>query len=144
MLPQGNQTHDTADVGLQVVLVFDIIDQHRNMRRSFGSDVAIFHQVAAQGVNALRPLAYQQVPSPEHDPVRLLSFVLYRDKAHSWSLCRLTGRLGVGSVVLFASRKVWHTPVVSVGPDDLNLATCRSQVMRSATGLQCHQASGLG
>jgi AraC-like DNA-binding protein len=75
------------------------------MRRSLANDVAIFRQPTPQGVDALGTLAHQQVPSPEYNVVRLLSFVLYRDEAHSWSLCRLTDRIGIGSVILLPLHK---------------------------------------
>jgi hypothetical protein len=45
-------------------------------------DVAVFKQVPAQSVDALRALTHQEIPSSKHDAVRLLLFGLDRNEAH--------------------------------------------------------------
>jgi hypothetical protein len=124
------------------VRVFDLIDQRRHVRRSFGNGVAIFRQVASRSVDALRPPTHQYVPGAEHDAACLLNFVLYRDKAHGRSLCRLTDGLGVGHVVLLPIHE-WFDIGRRDQPDHVaQLRELPPPVMRSATCFQCDHTPG--
>jgi hypothetical protein len=62
--------------------------------------MAVLGQVPAQGVDALRPLADQEVAGAEHHRVRLLRLVPHRHEAHARPLRRFADRLGIGHVVL--------------------------------------------
>src|SRR5215813_3201169 len=70
------------------------------MGNALRKDVAVFHQVPAQSVDALGALPYQEITGSEHDTVRLLLFALDRNKAHGWPLGRFTDGLCIGGIVL--------------------------------------------
>src|ERR1700740_2624762 len=75
-------------------------DQGRDMRDALAKDMAIFAEVPAQGIDALRALAHQKIPGPEYDAVRLLRLVLDGHKAHARPLCDLTDCLGISRIIL--------------------------------------------
>src|SRR5512138_2333653 len=62
--------------------------------------MAVFGQVPAQGVDALRPLPHQQIAGPEHNSVRLPCLVFHRHKAHPRPLRRFADRLSIRHVIL--------------------------------------------
>jgi hypothetical protein len=53
------------------------------MSDALRKDVAVFKQVTAQSVDALRTLTHQEIPGSEHDAVRLLLFGLDGNEAHA-------------------------------------------------------------
>ena len=62
--------------------------------------IAILGQMPAQGVDALRALAHQQIPSTEHSFVCLLLLAPHWNKAHARPLSRFADGLGIHRVVL--------------------------------------------
>src|SRR5580704_15283014 len=80
--------------------VLDEGDQGRNMGDALRKDVAVFKQVPAQSVDALRTLTHQKIAGSEHDAVRLLLLGLDRNEAHARALRRFTDGLRIGRIVL--------------------------------------------
>src|SRR5215813_164522 len=70
------------------------------MGNALRKDIAVFHQVPAQSVDALGALTHQEIAGAEHDAVRLLLFGLDRNEAHAWPLRRFTDGLCIGRIVL--------------------------------------------
>src|SRR5258708_31626102 len=70
------------------------------MADALRKDVAVFMQVPAQSVDALRALAHPEIPGSEHDAVGLLLFGLDRNEAHARPLRRFTDGFGIGRVIL--------------------------------------------
>src|SRR6516225_11361409 len=70
------------------------------MGNALWKDVAVFHQVPAKSVDALRALPHQEIAGSKHDAVRLLLFGLDRNEAHARPLGRFTDGLCIGGIVL--------------------------------------------
>ena len=109
-----------------------------------GNDIAVLGQVPAQGVDALRALAHQEITGAEHDAVRLLLLALHRHEAHARPLGRLADRLGIRHVVLLPLHER-----LDVGRRDqphrvAQLAELTRPVMRPGAGLHRHHAGRLG
>src|SRR5215469_5000288 len=113
------------------------------MGNALRKDVAVFHQVPAQSIDALGALPHQEIPSPEHDAVRLLLFGLDRNKAHARPLGRFTDRLGIGDIILLPLDER-----LDVGRRDqahmmAQLTDLTRPIMRAGAGLHRHDAPGL-
>src|SRR5215472_6049651 len=113
------------------------------MGNALWKDVAVFHQVPAKSVDALRALPHQENAGSEHDAVRLLLFGLDRNEAHARPLGRFTDGLCIGGIVLlpFDER-------LDVGRRDqahmmAQLSDLTRPVMRTGTGFHSHDAPGL-
>src|SRR6516165_9574589 len=70
------------------------------MGNALRKDIAVFHQVPAQSVDALGALTNQEIAGSKHDAVRLLLFGLDRNEAHARPLGRFTDGLCTGGIVL--------------------------------------------
>src|SRR5499425_396615 len=113
------------------------------MGNALRKDVAVFHQVPAQSIDALGALPYQEIPSSEHDAVRLLLFGLDRNKAHDRPLGRFTNRLCIGGIILLPLDER-----LDVGRRDqahmmAQLSDLTRPVVRTGTGFHRHDAPGL-
>src|SRR5690349_22263192 len=80
--------------------ILDMGDHGIGVRDALGKNVAVLGQVPAQGVDALRALAHQEIAGAEHDPIRLLLLGFHRHKAHARALGGFADRLGIRPVVL--------------------------------------------
>src|SRR4051812_3507330 len=65
-----------------VTLAHDFV-QRAFVSRGMVADLNVHWPVDAQGVDALRALAHQEITGAEHDPVRLLLLGFHRHEAHA-------------------------------------------------------------
>ena len=125
-------------------LVLQKIAQHRHMGRAFRCDPAILGEMPPEGVDQLGALPDQKVAGPEEESRGLLLLALDGDKAHRRTLRRLADRLSIDGIVLVSL----HERLDVGRRDQPHLMAQRHQfagpVMRTAAGLQSHQAGRLG
>src|SRR4051812_12857615 len=126
------------------VRILDMGDHGIGVRDALGKYVAVLGQMPAQGVDALRALAHQEITGAEHDPIRLLLLAFHRHEAHARALGGFADRLGIRPVVLLPL----HVRL-DVGRRDqahgvAQLAELTRPVMRPGAGLHRHRAGRLG
>src|SRR6201987_4839998 len=113
------------------------------MGNALWKDIAVFHQVPAQSVDALGALTHQEVPGSKHDAVRLLLFGLDRNEAHARPLGCFTDGLRIGGLVLLSLDER-----LDVGRRDqahvmTQLSDLTRPVVRTGTGFYRDDAPGL-
>src|SRR5215471_10562910 len=96
--------------------------------------------MATQGVDRLRPLPHQKIPSSEYNGIGLGCFALHQHKAHRRSLRRLTDRLGITSIILLSLNKRLHVSRRDQADRMAKLADLTRPVVSTATGFHRHDA----
>src|SRR5215472_8093800 len=110
------------------------------MGNALRKDVAVFHQVPAQSIDALGALPYQEIPSSEHDAVRLLLFGLDRNEAHARPLGRFTDRLCIGGIILLPLDERFDVGRRDQAHMMAQLSDLTRPVVRAGTGFHRHDA----
>src|SRR6516225_4569141 len=113
------------------------------MGNALRKDVAVFHQVPAQSVDALGALPHQEIAGSEHDAVRLLLFGLDRNKAHAWPLRRFTDGLCIGRIVLLPPDERLDVGWCDQAHVMAQLTDLTRPVVRTGTGFHRDDAPGL-
>src|SRR5215472_17910468 len=113
------------------------------MGDAFRKDVAGFHQVATQSVDALGALPYQEITGSEHDAVRLLLFGLDWNEAHAGPLGRFTDGLCIGGIVLLPLDERLDAGRWDQAHMMAQLTDLTRPVVRAGTGFHRDDAPGL-
>src|SRR6516225_4618943 len=113
------------------------------MGNALRKDVAVFHQVPAQSVDALGALPHQEIAGSEHDAVRLLLFGLDRNKAHARPLRRFTDGLCIGRIVLLPPDERLDVGWCDQAHVMAQLTDLTRPVVRTGTGFHRDDAPGL-
>ena len=95
------QGRDGID-GQAAVRILDNGDQLCGVGCSLRHDLPELGQVAAQGVDRLRPLPDQKLTDAEDHRSPLGLFTLHGHETHRRALCGFADRLGIGRIVLLA------------------------------------------
>src|SRR6516165_2610209 len=106
-------------------------------------DIALFHQVPAQSVDALGALPHQEIAGSEHDAVRLLLFGLDRNKAHARPLRRFTDGLCISRIVLLPPDERLDVGWCDQAHVMAQLTDLTRPVVRTGTGFHRDDAPGL-
>src|SRR5215471_16840357 len=99
--------------------------------------------MATQGVDRLRPLPHQKIPSSEYNGIGLGCFALHQHKAHRRSLRRLTDRLGISSIILLSLHKRLHVSRRDQADRMAKLADLTRPVVGAAASFHRHHARRL-
>src|SRR5262245_18233898 len=113
------------------------------MGNALWKDVAVFHQVPAQSVDALGALPYQEIAGSEHNTVRLLLFGLDRNEAHARPLRRFTDGLCIGGIVLLPLDERLDVDRRDQARMMAQLSDLARPVVRAGTGFHRYHAPGL-
>src|SRR6516165_2756162 len=113
------------------------------MGNALRKDIAVFHQVPAQSVDALGALPHQEIAGSKHDAVRLLLFGLDRNEAHARPLRRFTDGLGIGGIVLLPLDERLDVNRRDQAHMMAQLSDLTRPVMRTGIGFHREDAPGL-
>src|SRR5215831_13315793 len=113
------------------------------MGNALRKDIAVFHQVPAQSVDALGALTHQEIAGAEHDAVRLLLFGLDRNEAHAWPLRRFTDGLCIGRIVLLPLDEWLDVDRRDQAHMMAQLSDLTRPVVRAGTGFPSRRRTGL-